>query len=405
MKTSNLVRIAGVSILKNKMRTLLTMLGIIIGVGAVIVMIAIGAGAQGQIEQQIENLGTNMLVITPGAIATGGVSLGGQSGAALTVEDADALASQSFLLAAVSPVVSTFTQAVGGAGNWRAPVSGVSTDYFIIRDWNVSDGSFFDESDVAAMRREVLLGSTVAGNLFPDGDAVGQQLRLRGVPVTVVGVLESKGQTAEGRDQDDVIVAPYTMVQNRMSGRQFVSQILASTYSPDDIEAARVEIEGILRDTRDLGTNGAVDFTIQDQGELTEAAQGTTKVMTLLLAAIASISLLVGGIGIMNIMLVSVTERTREIGLRLAIGAHESDVMTQFLVESVVMSIVGGLTGVAIGYIGSEVIAAATGWSTIVSPPTVLLALGFAAGVGIFFGYYPARRAAALDPIEALRYE
>jgi putative ABC transport system permease protein len=405
MKVSNLIKVAGDSIFKNKMRTLLTMLGIIIGVAAVIVMIAIGAGAQRQIERQIQNLGTNMLVITPGSTASGGVSLGGQSGSGLSVEDAEALASQSFLLSAVSPVVSTFAQAVGGAGNWRAPILGVNADYQAIRDWAVAEGAFFDASDVRAIRKEVVIGATVAAMLFPYGDAVGSQLRLRDVPMTIIGVLESKGQTAEGNDQDDVILVPYTTVQNRLSGRQFVSQILASAYSPGDVSAARTEIQGILRDTHGLTPNQQDDFVVRDQGELTEAAQGTTRVMTLLLAAIASISLLVGGIGIMNIMLVSVTERTREIGLRLALGAYGSDVLKQFLVESVVMSLVGGLTGVAIGFAGSEIIATFTGWSTTVSVPTILLALGFAGSVGIFFGFYPARRAAALDPIEALRYE
>jgi putative ABC transport system permease protein len=234
MRASNLIRVAGVSILKNKMRTLLTMLGIIIGVGAVIVMVAIGAGAQGQIERQIQNLGTNMLVVTPGSSQTGGVSLGAQSGSGLTVEDAEALSSQSYLLSAVSPVVSTFTQAVGGAGNWRTSVLGVDPDYQVIRDWDVIQGDFFDAEDVLSIRREVVLGYTVAENLFPDGDAVGQQLRLRDVPVTIIGVLEPKGQTAEGRDQDDVILAPYTTVLNRLAGRSFVSQILASAYSPED---------------------------------------------------------------------------------------------------------------------------------------------------------------------------
>ena len=405
MKIGNLVSVAGASIFKNKMRTLLTMLGIIIGVSAVIVMVAIGAGAQGQIERQIQNLGTNMLVVTPGSTATAGVSLGGQSGSGLTVEDAEVLSTQSFLLSGVSPVISTFAQAVGGTGNWRAPILGVDVDYQVIRDWDLVQGEFFDETDVRTIRREVVLGNTVAENLFPNGDAVGQQLRLRDVPLTVVGVLEAKGQTAEGSDQDDVILVPYTTVQNRLAGRQFVSQILASAYSSDDVPAAQAEIQAILRDTHDLAPNEADDFTVRDQGELADAAQETTQVMTLLLAAIASISLLVGGIGIMNIMLVSVTERTREIGLRLALGAYGSDVMKQFLVESVVMSLVGGLTGVAIGYAASEAIASFTGWSTAVSVPTVLVALGFAGAVGVFFGLYPARRAAGLDPIEALRYE
>ena len=405
MTAKNLIKVAGVSILKNKMRTLLTMLGIIIGVGAVIVMIAIGAGAQGQIERQIQNLGTNMLVITPGSSVQGGVSMGGQSITRLTVEDAEALEAQGFLLLAVSPVVTTFTQAIGGSGNWRTLINGVDFDYQEIRDWGLAEGVFFDEADIRSIRREVILGNTVAENLFPNGGAVGEQLRLRNVPVTVIGVLEAKGQTAEGRDQDDVILAPFTTVMNRMAGRTFIGQILASTYSPEDIPRAQAEIRDILRASHGLAQNQADDFTVRNQGELADAAQSTTQIMTLLLAAIAGISLLVGGIGIMNIMLVSVTERTREIGLRLAVGAHGSDVLTQFLVESVVMSLVGGLIGVAAGYAGSRTVAMFTGWSTAVSLPTVFLSLGFAATVGIFFGFYPARRAAAMDPIEALRYE
>ncbi|MEJ2184588.1 MAG: ABC transporter permease [Gemmatimonadota bacterium] len=405
MKATTLVRVAGQSILKNKMRTLLTMLGIIIGVGAVIIMVAIGAGARRQIQQSIQNLGTNMLVITPGAATTGGVSQGAQTFTRLTTKDSDILKQQGTLLSGVSPVVMTRSQVVGPTGNWRTMIMGVSPDYQEIRNWPVSDGRFFEASDVTAMRKVIVLGKTVADNLFPDGNAVGQHLRVRNVPVQVIGVLAGKGQTADGNDQDDIILAPYTTVQNRLAGHSFLPQILASTFSPGDILAAQQEITTILRESHDLAPNEGDDFTVRNQNQLTEAASGTTDVMTMLLAAIASISLLVGGIGIMNIMLVSVTERTREIGLRLAMGARGSDVLTQFLVESVVMSVAGGLIGVGLGYAGSTLLAKIMGWATAISVPTVFIALIFAGAVGVFFGFYPARRAASMDPIEALRYE
>lgn len=405
MKAKILIRVAGQSIAKNAMRTLLTMLGIIIGVGAVIMMVAIGACAQAQIERQVQGLGTNMIVITPGAATAGGVSQGAQTFNRLTIDDVEALDQQSFLLSAISPVVVTLAQVVGGAGNWRSPINGVDVDYATIRDWPIESGTFFDVADVESMRKVAVLGQTVANSLFPNGDAVGQQLRVRNVPFTVIGVLSAKGQTAGGSDQDDIILAPYTTIQTRLSGRMFVPQILASTFTPGDIPAAQDEIRSILRDAHGLAPNEADDFEIRNQTDIAEAAQSTTEIMTLLLSAIAGISLLVGGIGIMNIMLVSVTERTREIGLRLALGARGSDIRTQFLVESVVMAVAGGLMGVAVGFGGSVIIAMVTGWSTLISPPTVIMALGFAGAVGVFFGFYPARRAAALDPIEALRYE
>jgi putative ABC transport system permease protein len=405
MKSTVMVRVAVQSIVKNAMRTLLTMLGIIIGVGAVIVMVAVGAGAQAQIEKQVQGLGTNMLVITAGAAQASGVSQGAQTFNRLTVDDVAALETQSTLLAAVSPVIVTRLQVVGGTGNWRTMINGVDTDYTQIRDWSLESGVFLDDTDVKGMRKVAVLGATVASNLFPDGDAVGQQLRIRNVPFVIVGVLVPKGQTADGSDQDDVVLAPYTTVQTRLSGRTFIAQILASTFNPQDVTAAQNEVGGIMRAAHGLAPNEADDFQVRNQAELAAAAQGTTEVMTLLLAAIAGISLLVGGIGIMNIMLVSVTERTREIGLRLALGARSSDVQTQFLIESVVMSVTGGLLGVAFGFTGSAIVAAVTGWSTLISAPTVMMALGFAGAVGVFFGFYPARRAAGLDPIEALRYE
>jgi putative ABC transport system permease protein len=399
------VRIAGKSIVKKKMRTALTMLGVIIGVGAVIMMVAIGTGAKQQIEERVNSLGTNMLVLTAGAVTQGGVSQGAQSFNRLTVDDADRLREQGLLLAAVSPVVVTRSQVIGGQGNWRTFIFGVHPDYQTIRDWGLESGVFFDLTDLRAMRKVAVLGKTVAENLFPGEDPVGQQIQIRNVPFRVVGVMQRKGQTAEGSDQDDVVLAPHTTAQNRLSGRMFIAQILASTSSPEDLAAAQTEIQGIMRDAHGLGAGEPDDFTIRNQSQIAETSQETTRVMTLLLSAIAGISLLVGGIGIMNIMLVSVTERTREIGLRLALGARSGDILTQFLVESVVMSLAGGAIGVVVGIAGSTLLGLITGWGTAIEPSTLLLALGFAASVGVFFGFYPARRAAMLNPIEALRYE
>jgi putative ABC transport system permease protein len=405
MKASVLTRVAAQSILKNKMRSLLTMLGIIIGVGAVILLVAIGQGAQSRIQQQIENLGTNMLVISPGSSSQGGVSRGMGSFNRLKVDDVEKLKRESFLLAAVSPVIATGGQLVGGQGNWRSRINGVSVEYLAIRDWDVEFGRNFDAADVRSMKKVVLLGRTVVENLFPGQDPVGQQIRIRNVPFQIIGVLAEKGQTPEGSDMDDVTLAPYTTVQTRLAGHQYIPQILASTFSPGDIPAAQEEITAIMRESHGLASWEEDDFTVRNQSDLSEAAQGTTEVMTLLLAAIASISLLVGGIGIMNIMLVSVTERTREIGIRMSIGARGSDVMTQFLVESTVLSAAGGLLGLLLGLSGARIISSVTGWTTTISPLTVVVALAFSGAIGIFFGFYPARQAAELDPIEALRYE
>ena len=323
----------------------------------------------------------------------------------LKVDDVEKLQRESFLLAAVSPVIATGGQLVGGQGNWRSRINGVSVEYLAIRDWDVEFGRNFDAADVRSMKKVVLLGRTVAENLFPGQDPVGQQIRIRNVPFQIIGVLAEKGQTPEGSDMDDVTLAPYTTVQTRLAGHQYIPQILASTFSPGDIPAAQDEITAIMREAHGLASWEEDDFTVRNQSDLSEAAQGTTEVMTLLLAAIASISLLVGGIGIMNIMLVSVTERTREIGIRMSIGARGSDVMTQFLVESTVLSAAGGLLGLLLGLGGARIISSVTGWTTTISPLTVMVALAFSGAIGIFFGFYPARQAAELDPIEALRYE
>ncbi len=405
MRAIRLIKVAGKSIVKNKMRTLLTMLGIIIGVGAVIIMVAIGEGAQSQIEEQIQNLGTNMLVITPGSSNAGGVSQGASSFNRLKMEDAEKILNESAFVAGVSPVIFTRTQMVGGVGNWRSTIHGVSVDYPVIRDWDLSSGRFFDATEQRTGKKVVVLGATVAENLFPDSDPVGERVLIRNVPVEVIGVLERKGQTPDGNDQDDVALAPFLTVQRRLSNFNFIRQILANTFSPDDIPEAQEELRAIMRESHGLAEWEGDDFEIKNQEQLSEAAQGTTEVMTMLLAAIASISLLVGGIGIMNIMLVSVTERTREIGIRMAIGARGGDVLTQFLIESIVMSILGGALGIALGLGGSNLLGSFMGWNTVINTQTVIVAIVFSAAVGIFFGFYPARKAAALNPIDALRFE
>jgi putative ABC transport system permease protein len=405
MTSQTVFRMALRSIFKNKMRTALTMLGIVIGVGAVIVMVAIGNGAQSQIKSQISGLGTNLIVVTAGSVNTGGASQGAQSFNRLTVDDVDAIKREATLLAGVSPVIVTRTQIVGGSGNWRAEVNGVSTDFFSIRDWATTSGDLFTDEDVRTKRTVVLLGATVAKNLFADSDPVGREIRLGKTPFTVAGVLASKGQTASGSDQDDVVIVPYTTAQTRLNGFSFLGQILASASSPANLAPAQEEIKVIMRAAHGIPNGGTDDFTVRDQTAIAKAATSTSSIMTSLLAAIASVSLIVGGIGIMNIMLVSVTERTREIGIRMAIGARGSDVMLQFLVESIVMCLLGGLLGLAVGVGGATLVGRLTGWSIATPASAVLLAIGFSAAVGIFFGFYPARKAASLDPIQALRFE
>jgi len=406
MKQGTMLTLAWQSVLKNKMRTLLTMLGIVIGVGAVIVMVAVGQGARSKIEQQINSLGTNLIIITPGTINQGGVNQGAGTFNRLTVEDAEKLKREATTVAGVTPIVFSHAQVIGPQSNWHTMINGVSTDFFTIRNWQVSTGVPFSDDDVRARRKVVILGATVAKNLFPGVDPVGSTVQVGHNPFTVVGVLAAKGQNANGQDQDDLIVLPYTTAQSRLAGRWVhLGMILASTYSTRDIPAAEQDLAGIMRESHRIGAGEPDDFTIRNQTDIAQAAESTTKVMSWLLAAIASVSLLVGGIGIMNIMLVSVTERTREIGIRMAVGARGSDVLTQFLVEAIVLSVLGGIIGLVAGYAGADLLRHFTGWSTDTPPQAVGIAVGFSGAVGMFFGFYPARKAAALNPIDALRYE
>jgi putative ABC transport system permease protein len=404
------VRIALRALRVNKLRSLLTMLGIIIGVGAVITMIAIGSGARAQVEEQIKALGTNLIIVLPGAVTAGGVRMGSGSRPTLTEDDAYALQRELSDVQAAAPALRGTGHIVAAGANWSTVFFGVTPEYFEARNWTIAGGKAFDAQDVSSASKVVLLGETVARNLFGDDDPIGHIVRVRKVPMEVIGVLERKGQSLQGQDQDDVILMPITTARNRVLGGsgvklRTVGSISVKVRDGVDMARAEAEIRNLLRERHRLQPNQEDDFTLRNLAEVLGAREESSRVMALLLAAVASVSLLVGGIGIMNIMLVSVTERTREIGLRMAVGARARDILSQFLVEAVTLAIVGGLCGIALGIAGSFAIAHFAGWRVDLDLQAIVLAVGFAAAVGIFFGYYPARKASRLLPIEALRYE
>ena len=407
MNLAMIIRVAFRALVRNKMRAILTMLGIIIGVSAVIAMVSIGQGAQASVQAQIESIGTNLLFVSAGAQNVGGVRSGtGDTGTnTLTVEDLDAIKREVPSVAMITPTVNSRTQLVVGNMNWNTSLQGVSEQYPEVRKWTVQSGTFFTDADVKTAGRVIVIGQTVADNLFPGMDPVGQTLRVANLPFRVTGVMTRKGQDQQGRDQDDIAFAPYTTVQKKVLGSPRLQVAYASAISQDATYTAQEQITELLRQRHKLGDNEANDFTVRNMTDIAEAANETNNTMTLLLACIASVSLLVGGIGIMNIMLVSVTERTREIGIRMAIGARSSAVRSQFLIESIVLSLTGGFIGIVLGVIVSVSIPKFLGWPTLVSSLAIIGSVIFSAAVGIFFGYYPARKAAGLDPIEALRYE
>jgi putative ABC transport system permease protein len=404
MRLSGLIKTAGKSILRNRVRSLLTMLGIIIGVASVIVMVAIGEGAQLQIRQQIEAMGTNVLTVRPGPAqqGRGGVRVT-TTRQMLTLQDAERLSGIPGI-AAVSPVARTSGRLVGGAGNWQTSALGVTADYLIVRDWELEDGVMFTPQDIQSAAKIMVIGRTVANELFPGQDPIGATIRIGNLPVRVTGVLRERGHNMDD-DQDDIVLLPVTTVMRRINGTRFINTIMISAVTMGEIPEVQARVEEALRVSRRLGPNDDDDFSVRNQSDMMERATETARVMTMLLGAIAGVSLVVGGIGIMNIMLVSVTERTREIGIRMAVGAREGDILMQFLIESIVLSVTGGMIGVALSVVLIWVMNDVVGLASVFAPGMMLVSLGFSGVVGVFFGFYPARKAARLNPIQALRFE
>ncbi|OGQ52807.1 MAG: multidrug ABC transporter substrate-binding protein [Deltaproteobacteria bacterium RIFCSPLOWO2_02_FULL_57_26] len=399
------LRIALRALGRNKLRSFLTMLGIIIGVGAVIAMVAIGEGAKATIRSQIASLGTNVLIVLPGTSVQGGVRTG--SGGVNTLVDSDAKAMMQELpsVAFASPALRRPEQVVAGNLNWSTLAQGVAPEFQQIRDWQVAEGRFLHEGDMESAAKVAVVGQTVVDQLFGNDDPIDSVLRIRNIPFRVVGVLAPKGQSSQGTDQDDTVMIPYTTMQKRLMRITWVQSIVVSAVSAERVQEAQEQISLLLRQRHRIGPDREDDFTIRNLSDIAEAASASARVMAVLLGSVASISLLVGGIGIMNIMLVSVTERTREIGIRMAVGARSRDIMFQFLVEAVVMAASGGLIGILLGIGSSVLLNRVAQWPTLISPEIVAVAFFFSGAVGVFFGFYPAQKAAHLDPIDALRYE
>jgi len=398
-------KIAGRALARNTMRSVLTMLGIIIGVAAVIAMVAVGQGAKAQIESQIASIGSNLLMVFPGSTTQGGVHAGSGSVTTLTEDDALAIQKELSSVRLAAPSLRTVAQVVSANQNWSTGVTGSTPDYFAVRDWSFDSGGSFTQSDYDGATKAAVIGKTVATNLFGSQDPIGQIIRIQNVPFRVVGLLSPKGQSAMGQDQDDTVIIPLSTLQKRIMGVTYVQAIMISANSPEETVAAEEEIQRLLHQRHHIPPKQDDDFTVRNMTDIAAAAEASSQIMTLLLGSIASVSLIVGGIGIMNIMLVSVTERTREIGIRMAVGARSRDILLQFLVEAVVLSLAGGILGVILGVASSRIISTFVHWPTIISLRSIMLASVFSIAIGVFFGLYPARRAASLDPIEALRYE